>query len=267
MDIDLPSDDNSSSDDSVFGGRIDLYEAYWLYVDGVRYVGPVLKQSSATKKDGESSPLARHYNHFYQKKEEHKEKCRDLPKGLRTYKRHFGEPRGDVVKVPRSKLDELGIEWEEEDDPIWLPPEYELPPVWEEDLENMDQAELRELVRKLRSENEELRGKRDDLKRKLAEVGESLSAYLDAKQSSNKKDSKSDSLTCQNCGTSFETKAGLHGHKPHCDSTDSAVDNKELEQLAEDLPELSDSQSTQSHNSTTAEEELENLNHLLKGSI
>ena len=35
LDIQLPSDGNSD-DDSIFGGRIDAYEAYWLYVDGVR---------------------------------------------------------------------------------------------------------------------------------------------------------------------------------------------------------------------------------------
>ncbi|TKX46353.1 hypothetical protein EXE41_10100 [Halorubrum sp. SD690R] len=268
MDIDLPSDNNRPENDSVFGGRIDLYEAYWLYVDGVRYVGPVLKQSEATKDDEDRSPLARHYNHFYEKKEEHKKKCRDLPKGLRKYKQHFEEPRGNVVKVPRDRLNDLGINWEEGDDPIWLPPEYELPAVWENGLENMGQSELRELVRKLRSENDELRDQRDELKEKLAEVRRSLSVYLDKEQRNEKEDAITDSVvTCEDCGATFENKAGLHGHKSHCDATESTVDAGDLEQLAEELPELSDHQSSEGHGNATPEEELENLNHLLKGSL
>ena len=268
MDIDLPSDDNSSDDGSGFGGRIDLYEAYWLYVDGVRYVGPVLKQSEATADDEDRSPLARHYNHFYEKKEEHKEKCRELPKTLPAYKEHFEEPRGEVVEIPRKKLDGLGIEWEEGDDPIWLPPEYELPSVWENDLENMDRTELRELIRTLRSENDELRDERDELKEKLREVRQSLSAYLNVEREDEPDRSGTDSsLTCDDCGASFESEAGLHGHKSHCDGKDSAIDTDDLEHLAKELPELSDHQSPKSHDKPAPEEELRNLNHLLKGSL
>jgi hypothetical protein len=134
MDIELPSDDNRSNNQGFFDGRIDLYEAYWLYVDGVRYVGPVLEQSGATKKDTDRSPLARHYNHFYEKKEAYREKCSDLPKTLPKYKDQFGEPQGSVNQISRDRLDDLGISWEEGDDPIWLPPEYELPSVWENNL-------------------------------------------------------------------------------------------------------------------------------------
>lgn len=268
MDIDLPSDNNTSENDSVFGGRIDLYEAYWLYVDGVRCVGPVLKQSEATKNDEDRSPLARHYNHFYDKKEEHKEKCRDLPRGLRKYKEHFEEPQGDVVKIPRDRLNDLGINLEKGDDPIWLPRKYELPAVWEDGLEDMSQAELRELVRKLRSENGELRDQRDDLKEKLGEVRQSLSAYLDKEQRNEKEEVMNDSVVaCEDCGATFESKAGLHGHKPHCDGTDSTVDTGDLEQLAEELPELSDHQSSEGHGNAAPEQGLENLNHLLNGNL
>ncbi|SMO51267.1 hypothetical protein [Halorubrum cibi] len=268
MDIDLPSGSNSSTEDSIFGGRIDLYEAYWLYVDGVRFVGPVLEQSSATADDTDRSPLARHYNHFYEKKEKHKEKCADLPGTLPKYKDYFEEPRGNVRKVPRKTLEELGIKWKETDDPIWLPPEYELPEVWEEDLTTLDTAELRDLVRELRAENEKLRGERDELKNKLAKVGNSLSNFLDSRgKSKSQKTGDEDKPThiCGKCGASFDSKAAKNGHSAHCDRSNSTP--KELEDLANELPELNDQQAEEGHGNASAEEELENLNHLLKGSL
>jgi hypothetical protein len=270
MDIDLPSDDNSSKDDSVFGGRIDLYESYWLYVDGVRCIGPVLRNSAASKEDTDRSPLARHYIHFYEKKEEHKEKCRDLPGNLPKYKEHFEEPRGDVRKVPRENLEDLGIDWEEEDDPIWLPPEYELPSVWESDLESMDEAELRDLVRTLRSEKTELQNERDELEERLAEIGTSISNYLTARDTPGSQQNSSP-RTCEKCGETFDSKAAKHGHSSHCegvsDSSQSESSTRELKQIAEDLPELSERQSEANHENRSPEEELENLNHLLQGSL
>jgi hypothetical protein len=274
MDIDLPSDENESDDDSIFDGRIDLYEAYWLYVDGVRCVGPLLEQSAATKNDTERSPLARHYNHFYEKKQEHKRQCKSLPGNLPKYKRHFDEPRGNVQKVPRDNLDELGIAWDEGDDPIWLPPEYELPPVWEDDLEGMDKAELNNLVRSLRSENEKLREERDQLKQKLAKISESISNYLSLNEP-NEPQQATSPQTCEKCGRTFDSKAAKHGHSSHCDGS-VPTDNqnpptkseaKELAQLAEELPELSEEQSSEDYEHLSAEEELENLNHLLQGSL
>jgi hypothetical protein len=272
MDIDLPSDDDSPNDDSTFDGRIDLYEAYWLYVDGVRCVKPVLKQSEATKDDTDRSPLARHYNHFYEKKEDHKEKCRGLPGSLPKYKKEFEEPRGDVRKVPDENLRDLGIDLNEGDDPIWLPPEYELPSVWENDLEKMDKAELQKRVRTLRSKNEKLRDERDELQERLAKVGSSLSAYLDLKQSEENSEPAS-ARTCENCGQTFDSKQAKQGHLIHCDSSDpmrhddSESDTQDLEQLADELPELSKQQSADTRENTSSEEELENLNHLLRGSL
>lgn len=268
MDIDLPSDGDTSGDDSVYGGRVDLYEAYWLYVDGVRYVGPVLDQSSATKEDTERSPLARHYNHFYEKKEKHKEKCSDLPGSLPGYKDHFGEPRGEVQKVPRGKLDELGIEWKENDDPIWLPPEYELPEVWEDDLGTLDRAALQDRIHELHAENEKLRNERDELESRLAEVASSLSSFLDSEQGSEAQDTGGNgepAHICENCGKSFSSEAAKHGHSSHCDGAKSTLED--LEELANELPELSDEQSAEGHSDVSREEELENLNHLLNGSL
>lgn len=268
MNIDLPSDENSSADDSVYGGRVDLYEAYWLYVDGVRYVGPVLDQSSATAEDTDKSPLARHYNHFYEKKESHKERCADLPGSLPGYKDRFGEPRGEVQKVSRGKLDELGIEWKETDDPIWLPPEYELPDIWEDDLETLDRAELQNRVQELRTENEELRDERDELRSRLAEVASSLSSFLNSEQGSedqNTGDNGESAHVCENCGKSFNSEAAKHGHSSHCDRSSSQLED--LEDLAEELPELNYKQATEGHGDVPRKEELENLNHLLKGSL
>lgn len=268
MDIDLPSDDDPSGDDSVYGGRVDLYEAYWLYVDGVRYVGPVLEQSPATAEDTETSPLARHYNHFYEKKENHKERCADLPGSLPEYKDRFREPRGDVRKVPRGKLDELGIEWKETDDPIWLPTEYELPEVWEDDLGTLDRAALQERIRKLRAENEKLRDERDELESRLAEVASSVSSLLDSEQGSEAQDTGGNSgpaHVCENCGKSFSSEAAKHGHSSHCDGSSSAVED--LEDLAKKLPELNDEQATEGDSTVPREKELENLNHLLNGSL
>lgn len=274
MNIDLPSDDNSSNDDSIFGGRIDLYEAYWLYVDCVRCVGPVLRQSEATKEDTDRSPLARHYNHFYEKKQNHKEKCSDLPGNLPKYKDHFGEPQGDVRKVPEDNLTELGIDLEEGDDPIWLPPEYELPSVWENNLENMDKEELKDLVRKLRSEKNDLEETRDELREQLAEIGESISNYLDLKHSEDTQSVSTGAAhprTCKKCGETFESRAAKHGHLSHCDGADTETPNEEsteeLADLAEELPELSESQAPTSHDNRSEEEELDNLNHLINGSL
>ena len=278
MNIDLPSDGDASNDDSVFGGRIDLYEAYWLYVDGVRYTSAVLERSEATKEDEDHSPLARHHNHFYEKKEQQKEKCRDLPGNLPKYKEYFKEPQGNVRKIPREEFQKHGIEWEEGDDPIWLPPEYELPSVWEDDLKGMEEPELRELVGRLRQEAVELREERDDLRERLVSVRQSLSNYLDELpdvSSSQPGDSSQSPKTCESCGRTFETKAARHGHKPHCDGitvrdgrgrakTKSA---RPLEQLAKELPELSEQQLTSNHDALSAEEELENLNHLLSKSL
>ena len=268
MDIELPSDGNSSGDDSVYGGRVDLYEAYWLYVDGVRYIGPVLKQSAATAEDTETSPLARHYTHFYEKKEKHKERCAELPGSLPGYKDHFEEPRGDVQKVPRERLDELGIDWKESDDPIWLPPEYELPEVWDDDLSTLDKAELQDLVHELRSENEELRDERDELEGKLADVASALSRFLDSSSDGEgqaQNGSRDSAHICDNCGKSFDSKAAKHGHSSHCDGAESTLED--LEELANELPELNDEQSAEGHSDVSREEELENLNHLLKGSL
>lgn len=274
--IELPSDDDSSNDDSPFGGRIDLYEAYWLYVDGVRCVGPVLKQSAAKKKDTDRSPLARHYNHFYEKKEEHKQKCSDLPGNLPKYKEHFEEPRGDVRKIPDENLEELGIGLEEGDDPIWLPPEYELPSVWDQDVESMDRAELQDRISQLRSENRELREERDELEKKLASVGKSLSDYLETQQGNGDEQTKPEAdspLSCELCGESFETKSAKYGHKPHCDGSKSSDDRdlassaNELEMLADELPELNEKKSSKHHENISAEEELKNLNHLLNNSL
>jgi len=132
----------------------------------------------------------------------------------------------------------------------------------------MDRAELQELASTLRSENEELRDERDDLKQKLAKIRQSLSAYLDADRGGKQEESTaSSSFACEGCGDTFESKAGLHGHKSHCDGTKSSVDDEDLQQLAEELPELSDHQSSQSHDNATPDEELENLNHLLQGSM
>lgn len=256
---------------------MDLYEAYWLYVDGVRCVGPVLKQSEATKDDTDCSALARHYNHFYEKKEEHKQKCSKLPGTLPKYKDQFEEPRGDVRKVPKDNLADLGISLEEGDDPIWLPPEYELPPVWENDLETMDGAELRDLVRTLRAENKDIQDKHDELQEQLSKVARSLSNYLDLKQD-NEAQQTSSPRTCEKCGKTFESKAAKHGHSGHCEGSDglgSTVQahsqtkpaTEELEQLAEGLPELNKQQSAKSHENVSAGEELENLNHLLQGSL
>jgi predicted Zn-ribbon and HTH transcriptional regulator len=277
MDIDLPSDDNSSNDDSVFGGRIDLYEAYWLYVDGVRCVGPVLRQSPATREDTDRSPLARHYNHFYEKKESHKEKCSDLPGSLPKYKAHFGEPRGDVQKVPKENLEDLGIELNEGDDPIWLPPEYELPSVWEDDLKSMDEEELRERIRELQTEKAEIQTERDELREKLAEVGRSLSNYLELEQDDESSTTTSP-RTCEKCGRTFDSKSAKHGHLSHCKESKKEApanqsrsqaepETEELEQLAEELPELGEQQTTEGQRNVSAEEELENLNHLLSGSL
>lgn len=268
MDIELPSDDSSSADDSVYGGRVDLYEAYWLYVDGVRYVGPILEQSAATADDTESSPLARHYNHFYEKKEDHKEKCADLPGSLPGYKKQFGEPRGDVEKVPREKLDELRIEYKETDDPIWLPPEYELPEVWDDDLTALDKTELQDLVQELRSKNEELREERDELESRLTEVANALSSFLDSSgdvETQSTDQGNGLEYICENCGRSFESKAAKHGHSSHCDGSSPALED--LEALADELPELNDEQVNRAQDSASREEELENLNHLLKGSL
>lgn len=278
MDIDLPSSEKSTNDDSVFGGRIDLYEAYWLYVDGVRCVGPVLQQSEATKEDTDRSPLARHYNHFYQKKQKHKEKCKGLPGNLPKYKEHFQQPRGDVQQVPEDNLADLGIELNEGDDPIWLPPEYELPPVWENDLADMDESSLRNLVRQLRAEKNDLQDERDELQAKLAQISSSLSNYLDLKEDDETRQTSQDTSspqTCEQCGRTFDSKAAKHGHSSHCDGESptngdvpqSESYTNELEQLAEELPELSDQQLTRGHVEVSADEELGNLNHLLNDSL
>lgn len=274
MDINLPSDGDQTDNNSVFNGRIDLYEAYWLYVDGVRCVGPLLEQSAATKDDTDRSPLARHYKHFYEKKQEHKRQCKSLPGNLPKYKRHFEKPRGDVQKVPRDNLDELGIEWDEGDDPIWLPPEYDLPSVWENDLEGMCRAELTDLVRSLRSENDKLREERNQLKQRLAEINTSISNYLSSIESEDSQQSSS-SRTCEKCGRTFDSKAAKHGHSSHCDDSAQAdnqsrpaeSETKKLAQLAEELPELSEEQSSGNPEDTSPGEELENLNHLLQGSL
>ena len=268
MDIELPSDENREEDPN-FGGRIDAYEAYWLYVDGVRYVRPALEQSDATKEDEHKSPLARHYNHFYEKKEEYKDKCRDIPGTLPKYKNHFGEPRGDVRKIPEHRLADFGL-GEKGDDPIWLPPEYELPKVWESDLSEIGESELRNLVEKLREEKKELKQDRDNLSEQLKKVRQSLTSFL--------KDSETDEKTgddlghtCSHCGQSFGSRAALNGHKPHCNgatgghSSGDGASREDLAQLADDLPEILEEQSNVPHEA--AREELENLNHLLQGSL
>ncbi|WP_058997890.1 hypothetical protein [Haloarcula sp. CBA1127] len=269
MDIELP-DDGDSDDDSIFGGRIDSYEAYWLYVDGVRYVGPALEQSEATKDDEDQSPLARHYNHFYEKKEEYKKKCRDLPGTLPKYKDHFNEPRGDVRKIPEHRLADLDL-GEEGDDPIWLPPEYELPAVWENDLDEMDKSELVSLVEKLREEKKEIKLERDNLRDQLKQVRQSLTTFLDDEER-DPSESDTANFTCSSCGQTFESRAARNGHKPHCDeaqtSGNDAVGNasrQDLAQIAEDLPDLLNEQSNVTHEG--AKEELDNLNHLLQGSL
>ncbi|MFC5133876.1 MULTISPECIES: hypothetical protein [Haloferacaceae] len=267
MDIELPSDENRD-DDSVFGGRIDAYEAYWLYVDGVRYIGPALEQSEATKNDTDRSPLSRHYHHFYEKKEEYKETCRDLPGNLPEYKDHFEEPRGDVRKIPEHQLTELGL-GEEGDDPIWLPPEYELPSVWDHDLDEMNRSELQTLVEKLRAEKKEVKRERDDLREQLRKVRQSLTSFLDDDQIAGG-DNDTTAFTCSNCGQSFESRAARNGHKPHCDRTLSAgrsqsQSHQDLAELAEDLPEVLEEQSNTTQEA--AEVELKNLNHLLQGSL
>lgn len=270
MGIDLPSDDDSSERDSVFDTRIELYEAYWLYVDGVRFIGPVLEQSTATEEDTDQSPLARHYNHFEKKKQGHKQKCRELPGNLIKYKDRFEEPRGDVREVSRDTMDDLGIDWEEGDDPIWLPSEYELPSAWENDLEGMGMAELRDLVRTLRTEKAELQNERDELEERLAKIGTSISNYLNAENVAEARQPSSP-RTCETCGKTFDSKAAKHGHSSHCEgpSAGSQPDSnpEELRQIAEDLPELSERQSEENHENQSPEQELENLNHLLQGSL
>lgn len=178
MGIELPPDGDSSTNDSIFEGRRDLYEEYWLYVDAVRYIGPVLEQSKATEEDENRSPLARHYSHFYEKKEEYKEKCSGLPGTLPKYKEAFEEPKGDARKVPESELNDHGIELNEGDDPIWLHPEYELPEVWETDLQSLDEAGLKKVIEQLREENEDLREERNELQERLERISELLSDYI-----------------------------------------------------------------------------------------
>lgn len=267
MDIELPPG-GSQEENAPLSSRIDAYEAYWLYVDGVRYVGPALKQSEATKNDGDQSPLARHYNHFYEKKEEYKEQCRDLPKNLPKYKDHFEEPRGDVRKIPEHRLAELGL-GEKGDDPIWLPPEYELPDVWDNSLDEMNSSELRDLVEKLRDENHQLKQERDELREKLEQVQQSLEGFLnDVELNSNSDDSTT--YTCENCGRQFESRAARNGHKPHCDGPNSnkpadEQSHQNIKQLAEDLPRMLEEQSNMTHEG--AQSEMKNLNHLLQGSL
>jgi hypothetical protein len=274
MNIDLPSDDNSSNDNSTFGGRIDLYEAYWLYVDGVRCVGPVLRQSEASEEDTDRSPLARHYSHFYEKKQEHKKKCSGLPGNLPKYKDHFGEPKGDVRKVPEDNLIDLGIDLDDDDDPIWLPPEYELPAVWENDIESMDNGELQNLVSKLRNEKADLEDECDKLREQLAEINKSLSNYLELKDSGDTQpvsDGAAHPRTCKNCGRTFDSRATKQEHLPQCTGSDTESTGEEstdeLAELADDLPELNESQASTSHESMSEEEELENLNHLISDSL
>lgn len=268
LDIELPSDDDLD-DDSVFGGRIDAYEAYWLYVDGTRYVGPALEQSEATKEDTGQSPLARHYKHFYEKKEEYKQRCSNLPGNLPEYKEHFNEPRGDVRKIPEQKLSDLGL-GEEDDDPIWLPPEYELPDVWENDLNKLSKSELKEFVRRLQDENEELIQERDEFREHLEQVRQSLSSYFDTTDDA---DIHSTSNVCSSCGKSFASQDAINRHKPHCEGRSNSsqqegdIAQKELTRLAEVLPEFLESQSKESIKSGSPGEDLENLNYLLQGSL
>lgn len=274
MVIELPSDDETEQDKSVFDGRSDYYEAYWLYVDGVRYVGAVLDQSEATKEDVDHSPLARHFKHFYDKKEEYKEKCLDLPGNLPKYKDHFEEPNGDVRKIPLSKFEELGINWDEGDDPIWLPPEYEVPSVWEDDLEGMSESELLERIQSLRKENRKLREHRDELQEQM----EAVRKWLTKHRSQEQRDSEGDGFSCPKCGEHFDSNAARNGHKAHCtesspdgavgaESADTDTSSFDLDELAEELPAVSEGQSVNSDKVVSEEEELENLNHLLSGSI
>jgi hypothetical protein len=262
--IELPSD-GSSSGESSLDERYDLYEAYWLYVDGYRYTKSALGQSGATEEDTDRSPLARHLEHFYDKKEVYKDKCRDLPGSLPQYKEHFEEPQGDVSKIPLSDFDKAGIDWEEGDDPIWLPPEYELPPVWEDSLQSLDESEMRDIIRKLREE-------RDELREQLETVNRSLTKYLNSQTSGDTTAPETNhaavsARTCENCGEVFDSKAAKNGHKGHCNENElqesGSQPASELEQLAEQLPEISEQQTTARYETTTGEDTLENLNHLL----
>lgn len=278
LDIELPDDDDEAKEDSIFSGRIDFYEAYWLHVDGVRYVGAALDQSGATEEDRDRSPLARHYIHFYDKKEEYKQKCLDLPGTLPKYKDEFKEPRGEVREVSDKEMDDLEIPWSEGDDPIWLPPEYELPDVWEGNLENKTVEELHELINQLRSEKEELQTERDKLKNQLGHVREVLNGYLNS-ESPEKEEQKTEAdSTCEKCGETFDTPAAKNGHKGHCDGSitersqgrDEQSEKEtadELATLAKELPEMTEGKTSNSQKEVGSEKELENLNHLLQGSL
>jgi len=108
----------------------------------------------------------------------------------------------------------------------------------------------------------------------LAEINTSISNYLSPIESEDSEQSTSP-RTCEKCGRTFDSKAAKHGHSSHCDDSAQAdnqsrpaeSETKKLAQLAEELPELSEEQSSGNPEDTSPGEELENLNHLLQGSL
>lgn len=232
--------DETNSEDSIFDERLDLYEAYWVYVDGVRYVGSVLRHSEATKEDTDISPLARHFQHLYDKKEELKKQCRSLDGTLPEYKEHFKKPTGNVRKIPRSEIEDLNIKWTEGDDPIWLPREYELPSVWD-GTDDLDPESLQQEVRQLRKQNKQLRKEKDSLRHHLSEIQQSISTLLNA-----------------------ETEIDPDRKR----SNVSESTEKTLRELAESVPETQlEKEATPTIDGDGLEEDLDNLNHLLKGTL
>lgn len=130
--LDVDSPDTIETVQNTLDDRIVEFEKYWRAVDAKRLLGPVLLESDATVNDTETSPLAAAYVTARDRANELRETCHEMPTTLPAYRDAFTTPQFDHRQPTTDEFDRGNIELNDEDDPIHLPADFTIPPVWDE---------------------------------------------------------------------------------------------------------------------------------------
>lgn len=172
MSIKLPTDVSTESTTATetetetdprekYAGHEGTYFDYWGYTDLKRYGQKACQTLGVAKvKDAGKSPFADHYCHFRDEQKVLKDKVNGqgdfeadgaLPGSLPDFKEAFGEPEFDHIKVTADNADEFGIDpdlFKEDEDPIFVKADYEVPEtVWYDDEETDGDLTLETVLR------------------------------------------------------------------------------------------------------------------------
>ena len=143
--------------ETIFNGeRVEEYEDYWKAISMVRLLKKSCKALGVAKvKDQGRSPWADHYGHFaaiaYGTDDEPglKTTCQELDGNLPAYKEEFETPEGEFDVITKDNAEDFGLpadEFGEDEDPIYVPVDYEAPTeVWfAEEGEEIDAETVKE---------------------------------------------------------------------------------------------------------------------------